>query len=158
MKRLIVDYEKCRGCYSCTQACSFAKSREFNINGANLSVDYLPEFDLSVPVICLHCTEPECMEACPVQAIFRDKETDAVVIDLTICTGCEICITVCPVGHPRIDINNKNIAKCDLCDGDPECVKYCGYDALQYISVDEETLKQRKEDAIKIAKKLDMLN
>jgi carbon-monoxide dehydrogenase iron sulfur subunit len=34
---------------------------------------------------------------------------------------------------------------CDLCGGDPECVKYCPFDALTFSSIEEVTHGKRKE-------------
>ena len=40
------------------------------------------------------------------------------------CTGCKLCIKACPFGAIQVG-PNREILKCDLCGGDPECVKYC---------------------------------
>jgi Fe-S-cluster-containing hydrogenase component 2 len=39
------------------------------------------------------------------------------------------------------------IIKCDLCDGDPKCVKYCSTGAIEYLDETEELEKRRKEMA-----------
>jgi Fe-S-cluster-containing hydrogenase component 2 len=31
----------------------------------------------------------------------------------------------------------KKVVKCDLCEGDPLCVKFCAYDTLTYVEADE---------------------
>ncbi|MCD6301054.1 MAG: 4Fe-4S dicluster domain-containing protein, partial [Staphylothermus sp.] len=46
------------------------------------------------------------------------------------------CIRACPGKVPRIVKNKNAVIICDLCDGEPECVKICeraGYYALKTI-------------------------
>ena len=151
MKYIVVDYDKCRGCNSCTLACSFYKTNTFNTMKANLSIASFPEFNLRFPVVCQQCLQPVCMEVCPAQAIYRDKETGAMIINGDLCIGCKMCIMTCPVGSPRVDSDSSTVTKCDLCGGDPNCVKYCGYGALQFITVEEATMRQRNTSAKRIA-------
>jgi Fe-S-cluster-containing dehydrogenase component len=37
----------------------------------------------------------------------------------------------------KYDERHKNVFKCDLCDGDPICVKFCQYDAIRYNEPEE---------------------
>jgi Fe-S-cluster-containing hydrogenase component 2 len=158
-KLIMVDYEKCHGCNSCTLACSFAKTKEFNPTRANLSIVFFPEEgDLTVPVVCQNCLEPVCMEVCPAQAIYRDEETGAVVINENLCIGCKLCVMTCPIGGLWVDIKNNKIVKCDLCEGDPKCVKNCGFEALQFVEAEEAIIKKRKEGAKKLSRILNKLS
>ena len=75
------------------------------------------------------------MMVCPVKAIKRHSETQAVVIDQDICIGCKECIVVCPFGAMQYDEAKRLLYKCDLCQGEPECVKWCYTKAIQYLSV-----------------------
>lgn len=152
MKFIFVDYDKCHGCNSCALACSFAKTGSFNVARSNVSVIYFPEIeDRIVPVICQHCLDPACMDVCPARAIYRDRETGAVIIDQSICVGCKLCVMACPIGIPWVDMKTSKVMKCDLCGGDPQCVKYCGFGALEFLEVDDATIKLRKEGARKLA-------
>jgi len=161
MKYLMVDYDECRGCHSCALACSFGKTREFNINRSNISIVSFPKKGFFIPVICEQCLKPVCEDVCPVEpekAIHRDKDTGAMIIDEDLCIGCKLCISACPIGAPWLDEKNSKIMKCDLCDGDPRCVKHCNYGALHYVKADEATMKKRREGAYKISMVLDKLN
>ena len=61
-----------------------------------------------------------------------------------------MCVAVCPFGAMSFDTPTKRVIKCDLCDGDPLCVKFCAYEALQYTDVPEERVIKQKAAAEKI--------
>jgi len=156
VKFILADYEKCHGCNCCTLACSFIKTGKFNIAKANISIVAIHDStDLTLPVFCLQCLEPACMDVCPAGAIYRNGESGAVVINEDLCVGCKMCIMACPIGGPWFDDENNKIMKCDLCGGDPKCVKFCAYGALQYVTAEESTFKRRKEGIQKVAKTLE---
>ena len=76
------------------------------------------EAAISVPMMCMQCEEPCCMEVCPVGAIFRD-EKDAVIINPDKCIGCKMCMNACPLGNIGFNTERRQVHKCDLCGGDP---------------------------------------
>ena len=53
-----------------------------------------------------------------------EKRFPIAEIDNDKCTLCEICITACPFGAIQLDPEG-NPLKCDLCGGDPLCVRHC---------------------------------
>ena len=88
---------------------------------------------LYIPVVCLNCENPICETVCLMRAITRDKKTGALVIDYDLCVGCRLCFLYCPFAGAGIDTSTGRILKCDLCDGDPICVRFCNSKALQYV-------------------------
>ncbi len=61
------------------------------------------------------------------------------------CTACGECFKACPGNVPRIPRGKKYVVICDLCEGDPECVKVCteaGYGALQIVTMGDRALKK----------------
>lgn len=78
------------------------------------------------------------MTVCPVDAIVRDETTGAVVIDEGKCTGCGICSEYCFLGVIRVEAEKRKAVKCDLCGGDPVCVKECPAGALELVQVGSE--------------------
>ncbi len=42
-----------------------------------------------------------------------------------LCTGCGVCYDVCPQGVIHEHPERKVAFKCDLCDGEPQCVAFC---------------------------------
>lgn len=136
MKMLQIYPEKCVGCKLCELACSFKHFEEFNpsisfIRNANFQDE--PFFFVSIT--CFQCEEPYCMEICPARALKRENSTGAVVVDNDRCVGCKMCTLACPFGNLIFLEGEGVIAKCDLCNGDPECVKICPTEAIQYVEV-----------------------
>ena len=84
------------------------------------------------------------MEICPANAIRKDEETGAVVIDLSRCAGCKMCMLACPSGNIHFDPKEHVAKKCDLCEGDPHCVKFCTSGALNF-EEEEEAYTQNRE-------------
>jgi len=89
------------------------------------------------------------MEACPQGAFSRDERTGVVSLDPEKCTGCEACIPVCPVRGLALDRARRVVLKCDLCAGDPECVKWCPNEALilKEVEIDSPARKTFMEQA-----------
>lgn len=66
-------------------------------------------------------------------ALSVDKDTLAVKVDREKCISCGKCIDACPGNIPFLHPGDNKATICDLCDGDPECVKVCRearFDAL----------------------------
>lgn len=129
----LIDPDKCTGCRRCEVACSFFKEQECNPAKSRVRVAKEEKDFINVPFLCVHCDKPYCQEVCPVEAIFRDENTSAILVNEDTCIGCRLCAIACPIGAIYLDPEKGTILKCDLCNGDPKCVKYCDVKALQYI-------------------------
>ena len=156
-ERLIVDIDKCTGFMACVLACSFAKFGIFAPDYSRIRLLKFEDSGVDAPIFCQQCENARCMEACPKDAIVRDTETGIIVIDEELCDGCGICLVSCPYGaisaHYEASKKNRIILKCDLCQGDPQCVKWCETKALHYVSEDEAELIKEAEDNMIMAKK-----
>ncbi len=124
-KKLFFNPAHCTGCRACEVACSFKKEKVFSPELSRIRVVKLDEDGVDIPTGCEHCEAAPCILICPVRALRRKAETGAVVVDQDACIGCKQCMVVCPFGAIHFDCSRKAIFKCDLCDGDPECVKWC---------------------------------
>jgi len=132
VKILIANPKACIGCRSCELFCSFHHYKEYNPARAFLHVVKNETQGIDIPVICHHCDKPPCIEVCPVEAIERDKNSGAVLLNPEKCIGCRACVSACPFGAMKIDPKTGQTCKCDLCSGDPECAKACKQGALLY--------------------------
>ena len=67
-----------------------------------------------LPIQCMHCENPPCVESCPSHAIFK-REDGIVMVDPQLCLGCQACFEACP--YRRIFWNHKTEtpSKCILC-------------------------------------------
>jgi Fe-S-cluster-containing hydrogenase component 2 len=80
---------------------------------------------VEVPHFCAQCHDYPCVNACPESAITVDEITGAVLVDRDACTACGTCIDACPGNVPFLHPGDEKATICDLCGGDPECVKVC---------------------------------
>lgn len=130
---IVADEEICSGCRTCEAVCSLSHEDTISPNLSRIGVMTWPfEGYRSEVYVCRQCEDPECLHVCPTGALHIDEVTQAKVIEKGDCTGCQLCLEACPETPSRIRYNSKeNICfKCDLCKGDPLCVKYCMEGAL----------------------------
>jgi len=130
---LYYDPEKCSGCLFCMIVCSFKHFKVISEDKSHVKVFPNPDKPAYfISAHCAHCEYPACEAACPVNAIRKD-EKGIVKINTMQCIGCRSCNFACPISIPHYDPILKISLKCDLCEGDPWCVKFCTTGALHYI-------------------------
>ena len=151
-KKLFVDKTICTGCRYCEAVCSLVHSQDHQVQPGQARIMVHRDLLNSIftPVVCRHCGKPPCAEACHFGAILIDPQLGIHTIDAQKCTGCLACLEACPFGAMSFD-NRQDVAMmCDLCQGDPKCVKFCralpqvGRSALAYMTV-REWLKKKAE-------------
>ncbi len=132
--KLVCDESLCRGCEICVLTCSFKHTKVFSPVRSRIRVIHeYPTTDK--PVFCVQCPDAPCAKACPNDAIYKDEKLGAWLVNEEKCVGCGACVNACPYNAMWIDpVTNKAI-KCDLCGGDPECVKNCPPQALSVKTV-----------------------
>lgn len=126
---ILIDREKCFGCYACIVACKLEHDlpphpvrpphgcpkgpeliRIVQVGPQILDDEVHYYFQ---PILCLHCLEAPCIEACPTSVIYRDSETGIVLVKEDGCTNCESCLEVCPYEAPHFYDGKLHL--CDLC-------------------------------------------
>lgn len=132
MNRIKVDLNKCTGCSICELACSSKKEGLFNLAKSRIRVIKRGLPHQVVVITCTQCLKASCQIVCPTNAITRDEITKALIVNENLCIGCGLCVDACPIGSIKLHPNNHSAIKCDLCNGDPECVKKCPREALSY--------------------------
>ena len=130
------ELSRCSGCRKCEIACSLRHENRIWPEASRVRVFMLvPGADL--PHLCAQCKDYPCVEACPVEALSVSKKTSAVLVKDEKCTGCGKCIEACPGKIPHMHPANRKIVICDLCNGNPQCVKVCqegGWNVLKTVA------------------------
>lgn len=143
-KILAVDPDKCTGCAACELACSMRNVEEFNPSRSRIRImSFAPEFH-RFPMVCLQCDTPPCAQICPTGAITRDEATGIVRVSKTKCIGCKMCAMACPFGNIFVSAPDKMAIKCELCDGDPQCVLFCSTKALEFKEPEAAMIDKRR--------------
>jgi Fe-S-cluster-containing hydrogenase component 2 len=96
---------------------------------------------------CRGCVDAKCVKACPERAISQSQTTGLLIIDDEKCKGCDWCVQACDHGGITIHAETGKAIACNLCEGDPQCVKACPEEALEVVETDEEADK-RFNDAL----------
>lgn len=121
------DINKCCGCKTCELVCS---NKNYGICDINLSSIKI-KTDIKTMIFkadyCRQCNNAECIKSCPVSAISKN-DSGIITINREICLLCGKCEKICPFNG--IHIIGKNILKCGLCEGEPQCVIHCPTNAL----------------------------
>lgn len=150
-KALMINLENCLGCRLCEMVCSAKREGIIDPSRSCIRVIVGDNDWEGVPTVCAQCEDAQCAVICPVKAISRDETLGRMVIDYDRCIGCRMCVTACPFGLINFDNIGKRVIKCDLCDGDPECAKFCFHKAIQYVDISEFGLAKRRTTAEKLS-------
>ncbi len=96
---VVADLNRCVGCQTCTAACKHANATAPGVQWRKVldveAGEYPDVRRAFVPVGCMHCDEPPCLEVCPTTAT-RKRGDGIVTIDYDLCIGCAYCVVACP--------------------------------------------------------------
>ena len=131
--RPIVDRpERCHGCQTCMLGCSLSHEGQCYPQLARLRVRKDMAHLTYEIRICQHCYAPECLAACPSEAMSLDSR-GVVLLDDDVCTRCGSCADACPYEAIFYKEPEDRYLKCDLCAGrsdGPLCAALCPIAAL----------------------------
>ncbi|MCL4552062.1 MAG: 4Fe-4S dicluster domain-containing protein [Candidatus Marsarchaeota archaeon] len=98
---MVIDLRRCVGCQTCTVACKiehfvppglfFSRVNDYEVG------EYPNVARRFLPLGCMHCEHPPCVDVCPTGASSR-REDGIVVCDRNVCVGCRYCMVACPYG------------------------------------------------------------
>ena len=146
-KFIICDPDKCLGCQICEFACSAAKEKSCNPSFSRIHV-VDSELAGSMALACVLCEKAPCVAVCPTRALFRG-DNGVIRVEENKCDGCAWCFEACKFGAITMHPTKKVVGICDLCDGEPKCVKLCPFeDALTFGTLDEVAHKLRRQTVI----------
>jgi Fe-S-cluster-containing dehydrogenase component len=136
---LISDPMLCVGCKTCEMVCPISRDDHCQPSLSRVYVKSEPFQSLSkicvLAEVCRQCNMPDCYLACEYDALVIDKKTGVRRIRQEACVGCMECYKACPWDMIIYDAQLQKCKKCDLCAGDPACVKYCPSGALKFVSL-----------------------
>ena len=96
---MVIDLKKCVGCHGCATACKAAHGTPRGVTRAHVRAEVTGTYPdvrrVHVPMMCMQCSNPACVAACPNEATWKGED-GIVVIDKTKCIGCGLCVQACP--------------------------------------------------------------
>ena len=109
---MVIDREKCIGCYSCMVACKQTHALPPDVFWGRILTSETGVYPMVtkqiLPVLCNHCKEAACVNACPSGATTK-REDGIVIVDADKCVGCRYCLIACPYqARTYHSGNNKN--------------------------------------------------
>ena len=149
-KALVINHEKCTGCRLCELVCAVKHDGISNPTRSRIRVMKWEMEGLYIPMSCHQCEDAPCMNGCPVGAISRNEELNRVEVDYDICIGCRTCVSVCPFGAMTYNAVDRKVIKCDLCDGDPQCARFCEVQAIEYVSAADVSIDIKRNAALRL--------
>lgn len=150
---LYADPVECVGCRICELMCSFHWEKVLNPKKARIRVRRIDP-GLDVVVACRNCNEAWCMDACPEEALRRNRE-GIILVDAKKCRGCGACVEACPFGAIFLNPDTQKAIKCVACGF---CTDYCPVNTLRILTEEElASLKQQKIIEFECSDLLNML-
>ena len=108
---MVIDLKRCVGCYGCQLSCKAEHGTPRGIFFARVlkqeEGQYPTVSQTFLPVLCNHCEDPPCVEACPTGASFIWEDDGTVDIDHDICVGCRTCMLACPYSNRYFNDNEQ---------------------------------------------------
>ncbi len=150
-KVLYVDHEKCTGCRLCELVCAVAHDGISNPARSRIRVLKWEAEGLYIPMTCQQCQDAPCLNVCPVKAISQDEELGRVSVDYDTCIGCRSCVSVCPFGAMNFNSTDRRVLKCDVCDGDPQCVRFCEVQAVEFLEAGDVAIRKSRKAAKRVS-------
>lgn len=117
--------EQCTGCLACELSCSLHHFGYFDHGKSRVRIiqdEELSEIEIHQ---CIQCEERSCVYACPKGALTIDARYGYVSWNKELCIQCKKCFTACNYNGVMWDEERNVPLICDLCGGDPECIKPC---------------------------------
>jgi Fe-S-cluster-containing dehydrogenase component len=143
---LVIDLDRCIGCHSCTVACQIehaAPARSLRMRVYQIGpFGAFPLLQMHyLPVMCQHCQNPPCLEACPTGAT-RQNDEGLVWVNKDDCIGCGACVDACPFKARYVHPASQIAEACDQCrerdlpDGQPVCATSCSTHAIRLCNIE----------------------
>ena len=150
-KSLYIDHEKCTGCRLCELVCAVWHDGISNPARSRIRVMKWEAEGLYIHMTCQQCQDAPCLNVCPVKAISQEEETGRITVDYDTCIGCRSCVSICPFGAMSFNTIDRRVLKCDHCDGDPQCVRFCEVKAVDFVEANDVSLVKSRKAAQRLS-------
>lgn len=165
---MVIDLEKCVNCRGCVLSCKEANGTPPGTMRSRVERETTGTYPDTkadiVPMLCMHCENAPCIEACAVEGATYKRDDGIVVVDKEKCIGCKLCMEACPYdarhyrendeGYFGEELNeyeetmyaampSNTVDKCDFCQkkveaGEtPACVAACIAKARHFGELEE---------------------
>lgn len=130
MLRLTINKSRCTGCRFCESVCAFGHFTQTLLTRSRIQIRQEAVEDPTYAInVCRQCSVCHPLNVCPTGALSRDTQTGVLALDNDRCApGCRLCVEACHLG--AIHDPGDGLIVCDLCGGDPACVRVCYTEAL----------------------------
>jgi Fe-S-cluster-containing dehydrogenase component len=127
-----INLSVCNGNGNCVEACHKENNHDRDSNQSYIRVLEMPKGTMDMekgnttytravpqkdkfymPVQCQQCDEPPCVDVCPVQATWKEKD-GIVVVDYNWCIGCRYCMAACPYHARRFNWEKPNVPAAEV--------------------------------------------
>jgi len=145
---IVMDTRRCIGCHSCSVACKVHNELPTDMvynpvvqDGPHGTFPNLHSRFL--PLLCMHCDNSPCVDACPTGASVQ-REDGIVHVEDKKCVGCLSCVMACPYGARYMNHETGAVNKCNFCMDRvdegllPHCVATCHQKARIFGDLEDE--------------------
>src|SRR5512140_944351 len=98
---MVVDLSRCTGCHACAMACKAENGTPPGVWWSKVLPTEIGKYPAAsmdfLPVLCMHCDNPPCVDVCPTGASYK-RSDGIVMVNYDACIGCKYCETACPYG------------------------------------------------------------
>ena len=122
LMRIKVNPKKCSGCHLCEMVCSLFHLRIINTEKSAIRI-YKDDLDtsLNTPFLCRQCKEMKCLNG---EKVMQTQERKKFIWNKARAERCPF---------NALSVIGKEAFHCNLCGGNPQCIKVCTPGAIQVI-------------------------
>ena len=137
--QVVAKWDRCTGCRLCELACTKFHFGIINPELSRIRIYTVHPGPMNIPMLCSHCSDTPCVNACPTGALHTDEGSYVIKVDVKKCLGskCGLCARACREERSGVvkffPPHHDYPLICDKCDGDPQCVSVCPFGTIEKV-------------------------